>query len=162
MKFADLIAEFGARYEIGELVPDENGAVGFAVDGRQMILQELAEIRDVATVSIELCDAPEEGDADVNRLLMKANRALFLLDGMALVLHSETGRYCLLARLDVASLDFAGFDEKIGRFLERADQWGTLLEKLRFAAAADEDDDDADGKVEDLLGLDSPDGLLRV
>ena len=43
MEFSNLIAEFGARYGICELSPDANGAVGFAVDGRQMIIQELSD-----------------------------------------------------------------------------------------------------------------------
>ena len=159
MEFTSLIAEFGARYGIGELVPDENGAVGIAVDGRQMILQELSDAKDVVTVSIELCDAAEKGSETVNRLLMKANQALFLLDGMTLVIHSETERYCLLSRFDAAALDFAGFDEKIGRVLERADQWGQFLERFMSVAA---DAEAAGGKLEDLPGPTPPDGFLRV
>ena len=162
MEFASLIAEFGARYGIGELSPDENGAVGFAVDGRQMIIQELSESKDVVTVSIELCDAAEKGSAIVNRLIMKANQALFLLDGMTLVLHAETGRYCLLSRFDVASLDFAGFDEKIGRILERADQWGQFLQRFMPVAADAEIAAGADGKTGEVPELNPPDSFLRV
>lgn len=159
MEFASLVAEFGARYRIGELVPDANGAAGLTVDGRQMIFQEFPEAKDVATVSIELCDAAEKGSEVVNRLIMKANQALFMLDGMALVLHADTGRYCLLARFDVASLDFSGFDDKIGHILERADQWGQFLERFMPVAA---DAGDAGGKIADLPELTPPDGFMRV
>lgn len=162
MEYASLIAEFGARYGMGELAPDANGAVGFVVDGRQAILQELPEAKDVVSVTIELCDARGAGSAVVNQLLMKANRALFLLDGMTLAFHSETRRYCLLARFAVPSLDFAGFDEQIGRILERADQWGRFLERLLPVAARAERSAGADGRVEDLPDLNPPDGFLRV
>lgn len=161
MEFADLIAEFGARYEIGELVPDENGAVGLVVDGRQVVLQELSDLKGVATATVELGDAPEGDDAGVNRLVMKANRALFLLDGMALVLHSVTGRYCLLARFDLADIDFAGFDATVGRILERADQWGQILERIA-SVGAEAGEDEPDREAENRTELGDTGGVLRV
>ena len=135
MDYASLIKEFGSRYGMDDLVPDENGGVGFAVDGRTMTLQHQVETDDVSAM-IEIVDVPEAGAAAVNRLVMQANRALFLQDGMTLVLHTETGKYCLLVRFGIAALDFTGFDEKIGRFLERADQWGEFFAKF-FPLAAE-------------------------
>lgn len=43
MDYASLIKEFGSRYGMDDLVPDENGGVGFAVDGRTMgrVLREV-------------------------------------------------------------------------------------------------------------------------
>ena len=32
MDYANLVAEFGAHYGMGNLAPDENGAVGFEAD----------------------------------------------------------------------------------------------------------------------------------
>lgn len=165
MEFSSLIAEFGMRYGMGELAPDENGAVGFAVDGRQMILQELPDIKDVAIAQIELCDVAEKGASAVNQLIMKANQALFMLDGMTLVIHPKTGRYCLLARFDLSSLDFIGFDAMIARVLERADQWGQFLERFMPVAAHAEGASGAEGApgpAGGLSELNPPDGFFRV
>lgn len=153
MEFADLIAEFGERYGMDGLVPDENGAVGFAVDGRAMVLQRIdATGRVIAT--IELGEAADAGSAEVNRLLMRANQALFALDGMSLVLHAEKNSYCLLAVIDVAALDFVGFDARIAQVLERASQWGAFLAEFSPLVGSSE----ANGASASEL----PDGILPI
>ena len=129
MEYASLIAEFGANYGLGDLTPDENGAVGFEVDGRPVVIQQLAETQTVV-VTIDLYEAPESGAAAVNQLLLKANLALFVLDGMALVLHPENNRYRLVMRLDVATTDFIEFDDKMSKLLDRAEQWSAFLDKF--------------------------------
>ena len=159
MECASLVAEFGARYGMDDLSLDENGAVGFAVDGRTMILQQIAGT-DSMVATIELHDGVDAGAAAVNRLIMRANQTLFMLEGMALVIHSETGRYCLLSRFDVAAMDFVGFDGKIGQFLERADQWGEFLEKFIPVAAEAETSGAPAPEIPD--GLFTPVGMMRV
>ena len=134
MEYASLIAEFGAHYGMEGLAPDENGAVGFDVDGRAMVLQRIGET-DRVVATLELGEAPDAGSAIVNRLLMRANQALFVMDGMSLALHPEKNRYRLLAVTDIAALDFVGFDAWVAQVLDRADQWGELLEKFIPLAA---------------------------
>lgn len=163
MEFASLIAEFGAHYGMDCLAPDENGAVGFEADGRLLAFQLLDE-PDTVLASIELGSAPSAGAEKVNELLMRANQALFSLDGMALVIHPGNNRYRLLSRIDVAALDFAGFDEKIARILDRAEQWGAFLEGFAplVAEAAGTGEASADlPETADPAGL-SPVDLLRV
>lgn len=129
MEYASLIAEFGANYGLDDLTPDENGAVGFEADGRPVAIQKLAETQTVI-VTIDLCEAPESGAAAVDQLLLKANLALFVLDGMALVLHPESNRYRLVMRLDMATMDFIDFDDKLSKLLDRAEQWSAFLDKF--------------------------------
>lgn len=129
MEYTSLIAEFCERYGMDRVEPDADGAVGFDVDGRPLVLQWL-ESSDAVLATVELGETPDAGAAVVNRLLMQANQTLFALDGMALVLNPENGHYRLMARLDVEALDFIGFDAKIARLLDRADQWGAFLEKF--------------------------------
>ena len=137
MDYANLVAEFGAHYGMGNLAPDENGAVGFEVDGHAMTLQR-QDGTGAVVVTLDLVDAPDAGAASVNRLLMQANLALFALDGLALGLQPERNRYQLLGRLDVAAMDFTAFDAAIGRMLARAEQWRTFLDSfLAVAAEAD-------------------------
>lgn len=160
MEFASLIAEFGARYGMGELVPDGNGAVGFEVDGRSALFQLLPESETVvAMVSLAAC--ADAGAETVNQLLLKANQALYMQDGMVLVLHPALNRYCLLLRIDIASLDFVGFDKAVAQLLSRAEQWSSFFEKfLPLAAGAEEG-----GEEDDLSAppdLFSPDDMLRV
>lgn len=159
MEYASLIKEFGNRYGMDDLVPNENGGVGFAVDGRTMTLRHQVETDDVIAM-IEIVDVPEAGVAAVNRLLMQANQALFIQDGLMLILQAETGKYCLLARFGIAALDFIGFDEKLGRFLERADQWGEFFAKFfPLAAEAEARGDDPVEMPSDFL---SPLEMMRV
>ena len=132
MEFASLIAEFGARYGMADLTPDENGAVGFVVDGRTVAIRHWPEAECVVA-SIEIA-APGAGAEAVNRLLMRANQTLFVLDGMTIVFDSSSERYLLLSRFDATALDFIGFDAKIAQLLDRADQWSAFLEKFRALA----------------------------
>ncbi len=137
MEYASLIAEFGANYGLGDLTPDENGAVGFEADGRSVIIQQQSDTGN-AFAMVELVETPENGEDVVNRLLMQANQALFVQDGMALVLNHENNRYCLLMRFEPAMLDFLGFDARLSRLLDRAEQWRTFLENF-FAVASKAD-----------------------
>lgn len=150
MKFESLIAEFGARYGMEDLGPDENGAVGFEADGCPVTLQQLPETETVLA-AVEVCGAPEAGEAAVNRLVMTANQALYALDGMALVRSSESGGYRLLNRFDVAAMDFIGFDRQMGRFLDLAEKWRELIEKfVPIAAEAEAKGVDAAATMPDL------------
>ena len=131
MDYAGLIAEFGANYGMDGLAPDENGAVGFEVDGRPFAIQIMPESESVVA-TVEL-GAEIEATA-VNRLMMRTNQSLFMLEGMAIVLHPATSHYCLMIRFDITALDYAGFDAKIGHLLERAEQWAKFFENYRPVA----------------------------
>lgn len=159
MKFESLIAEFGARYGMDDLRPDENGGVGFEADGRPVTLQQLPETETVLA-AVEVCEALEAGEAAVNRLVMTANQALYALDGMALVRRSEGGGYRLLCRFDVAAMDFIGFDKQMGRFLDLAEKWRELIGKFApVAAEAEAKGVDAVAAAPDLPFADN---MMRV
>ena len=121
MKFKSLIAEFGVRYGIGELVPDADGVVGIGVDDRSVTFRRQGE-SDCVIALAELGDVPEAGADAVNRLLMQVNQALFIEDGLVITRPEKSGRYCLLDRMDVASMDFLGFDRRISRLLAQAEE----------------------------------------
>lgn len=147
MEYASLIAEFGARYGIGELKPDENGVVGISADGRSVTFMQQSG-GDLVIALAELCEAPEMGADRVNRLLMQANQPMFMEDGFVIVHHEGSGRYCLMARFDVASMDFLDFDRTVGRLLQRAEHWNTFLEKfIPIAAEAATADDSPEEPV---------------
>lgn len=160
MEFASLIAEFGAQYGMGYLAPDENGAVGFDVDGHSMILQQ-HDGTECVIATLDLIDAPDADATSVNRLLVQANLALFSLDGLALGLHPDKNRYQLLGRFDVAAMDFIGFDAAISRMLERAEQWRTFLDNFIAVSA------EADAAAPDGASAPPPEGdpfasMMRV
>ena len=158
MEFESLIAEFGARYGIDGLALTEDGAVGLAVNGQPMSLRLVPETSTVVA-TIEVGEMPDAGVSSVDRLIAKANRSLYLTDGMVLVFHSKAEHYCLLFRIDIAQLDFHGFDEKIARFLAVADQWREFLEKFipLAAEAATIDNSDVDSSEDDFSA-----DLIRV
>lgn len=133
MDYTSLIAEFGASYEIGDLTPDENGAVGFEADGRPVVIQKLPD-SEVAIITVDLGPATDASEAAVSRIVLQANQALLALDGMAFCRHSETNSYRLLCRLDLESLDFIAFDKKMATVLGRAEQWSTFLRKFKDGA----------------------------
>ena len=135
MSFSSLISEFGSHYGMDDLTVDADGTAGFVVDHRTMTLQLLPE-GDVVLAAIELGAADES--AVPNLLLMKANQSLFALDGMVIGIRAESGAYCLFDRIDVSNLDFRGFDARIARILERAEQWGAFLGAFVPSAAMSE------------------------
>lgn len=158
MEFSSLIAEFGVRYGIEGLTLDEHGFSGMVVDGRKMVLQQLADAGNCVIAMIELCDAPKDCPA-VNQLILKANLSLFMLDDMMLAIHPTSGCYQLTARIDVEQLDFLGFDARLGHILERADQWCSFLDKyIPMAAQAGS----ADGVMPDIPAMFEKDDFLRV
>lgn len=134
MTYANLIAEFGAACGMEGLAPDESGLVCLASDGRTLTLQQVPEVPG-AIATVELAEIPE-ASASVDRLLLRANQALFVFDGMTLCRQPETNRYALVARIDVESLDVTGFDRELSRILQRAEQWRDLLKA--FAPLAEE------------------------
>ena len=142
-KFSCLIGEFSAHYEMGDLTPDDDGVAGFVVDNREMTLQLLSE-GEVVLASIELGTSSEAAMA--NLLLLKANQSLFALDGMVIGIRAESGRYCLFDRIDISHLDFPGFDARIARILERAEQWGAFLGAFVPAAVAADSTGDAESE----------------
>lgn len=154
MEYVSLIAEFGARYGMEGLRPDEDGVAGFEVSGRRLFLQQMPGTSCVI-VTAELGEVPP-GAAAMDRLLLRANQALFVFDGMSICRRSEADQYILVARIDIERLDFQGFDEKMAQVLKRVEQWRELLE--RFAPLADEA-----AKIPDdlLFGTPSED-LLRI
>ena len=139
MDYTSLIAEFSASYDLGDLVPDENGATGFEADGRPVIIQKLPD-SEAVIITVDLGPATAASEAAVNRLLLQANQALQTLDGIAFCLYPEANSYCLLCRLDIAALDFIAFDEKMSVLLDRAEQWSTFLQKFIPLASAKDDD----------------------
>lgn len=153
MDYESLIAEFGANYGLGDLVPDENGAVGFEADGRTVVLQKLPDSENVI-VTVRLGEAVSGSEERVNRILLQANQSLMTLDGMALCLHPETGDYRLLSRLDVASLDFIAFDKAMAAILDCAGRWGAFLGN--FSALAAEAAAAAAGEDSDLPSVGGP------
>ena len=160
MEYESLIAEFGARYGMKDLAPDEDGAVGIEVDGRTLVLQRQAGT-DVVIVTLDLGQMPTGGEMIMKRLLL-LNLALFVQDGMMIGL-AENG-YRLFYRFDIAKFDFTDFDERIARLLDRADQWGGLLEQIGTLAAAPGASDAGAASAGSFSppGLEATLGLLRV
>ena len=157
MTYANLIAEFGAQCGMDGLKPDENGLVGLVADGRTVTLQQVPEVPCVIA-TVELAEVPESS-ATVDRLLLRANQALFVFDGMTLCRQPETSRYALVARIDVEPLDVAGFDQKLSQILQRAEQWRDLLEA--FSPLAEEADESVDPGTASPTGFPRAD-LMRI
>lgn len=142
MEYTTLIAEFGAQCGMDGLAPDENGLVSFEADGHTLTLQQTAEIPYVIA-TVELTEIPARSAA-VDRLLLRANKALFVFDGMTLCRQPDSNRYVLVARIDVEPLDITGFDEKLSQILQRAAQWHDLLESFKPLAEETDGDDGSD------------------
>lgn len=149
MEFKELIAAFGAHYGMDDLVVNDDNTTGFMVDNRAMTLQLLPE-SEIVLAAVELGEASDAATA--NLLLLKANRTLFALDGFALGIRDETEHYCLFDRIDIADLDFAGFDARLAQLLTRAGEWSSFLNMFVPAAiAADEREEAADVESDNLI-----------
>lgn len=157
MEFKNLIAKFASHYGMDDLVVSEDNATGFIVDNRAMTLQLLPESETVLA-TVELGEASDSTLA--NQLLLKANQTLFALDGLALGIRDESENYCLFDRIDIANLDFEGFDARIAKLLTRAGEWGAFLGV--FVPAAGAADMSSEGNIEQANESFSADHIIHV
>ena len=128
MDFNDLIADFGTRHKVENLVAVDNAA---ALDIDGIIVTIVANGEEV-TMSAEIGEPPAEGVAAFSNLLLEAN----LLSGVFFAKAPERGPYIAVQRLSLQLIDGASFDVTLEAFVNQAETWRRLLTDFRPLAEA--------------------------
>ncbi len=141
MEFKELIDSFAKRHGIADLAPEDDG-VSLDIDG---IVVAIVAVGGEIVLSAEIGEPPVEGRAEFADALLEAN-----MESAAFFAKSaQTGKYMLLRRLNLLTLDDAAFDNSIEALVNTAEVWRKMLDDFRPVAKAAAEGADAE---EPLLG----------
>ena len=148
MEFKELIDSFAKRHGIADLAPEDDG-VSLDIDG---IVVAIVAVGGEIVLSAEIGEPPVEGRAEFADALLEAN-----MESAAFFAKSaQTGKYMLLRRLILLTLDDAAFDNSIEALVNTAEVWRKMLDDFRPVAKAAAEGADAE---EPLLGAS---GFMQV
>jgi len=128
MEFNNLIADFGARHKVENLVAVDDAAA-LDIDG---IIVTMVASDDVLTISADIGEPPAEGAAAFADILLEAN----MQSGMLFAKAPGTGTYIAVRRLSLSQLDNDSFDSALESFVNQAETWQRLLADFRPVAKA--------------------------
>lgn len=128
MEFNKLIADFGTRHKVENLVAVDDAAA-LDIDG---IIVTMVARDDVLTISADIGDPPAEGAAVFADLLLEAN----MQSGVFFAKAPGTGTYIAVRRLSLALVDDDAFDAALEAFVNQAETWQRLLADFRPVAKA--------------------------
>ena len=139
MEFKELIDSFAKRHGIADLAPEDDG-VSLDIDG---IVVAVVAVGGEVVLSAEIGEPPVEGRAEFADALLEAN-----MESAAFFAKSaQTGKYMLLRRLNLLTLDDAAFDNSIEALVNTAEVWRKMLDDFRPVAKAAAEGADAEGPV---------------
>jgi len=126
MEFTELVSDFAKRHAVEGLVA-RDGEAGLDIDG---IPITLVEDDGYLIATAEIGDPPSEGRAAFAEILLEAN-----LESPAYFAKvRESGKYVLLHRLALASLDSDSFDTALESLVNSAENWRGILADFRPVA----------------------------
>ena len=128
MEFNDLIADFGTRHKVENLVAVDDAAA-LDIDG---IIVTLVAKGDVLTISADIGEPPAEGAAAFADLLLEAN----MQSGVFFAKTPGLGTYIAVRRLSLSTIDGDAFDSALEAFVNQAETWQRLLADFRPVAKA--------------------------
>ena len=130
MEFKELIDAFAKRHGIAGLVPEDDG-VSLDIDG---IIVAVVAVGGEVVLSAEIGEPPVEGRAEFADAMLEAS-----LESVAFFAKSaQSGRYMLVRRLSLLSLDDDAFDKAIESLVNTAEVWRKMLDDFRPAAESAE------------------------
>ena len=136
MEFKELIDSFAKRHGIADLAPEDDG-VSLDIDG---IVVAIVAVGGEIVLSAEIGEPPVEGRAEFADALLEAN-----MESAAFFAKSaQTGKYMLLRRLNLLTLDDAAFDNSIEALVNTAEVWRKMLDDFRPVAKAAAEGADAE------------------
>lgn len=126
MEFNQLIADFAARYNVDGLA-DEDGTATVSIDG---IVITLVAVGDSLIFHADIGEPPIDGQAEFSGLLLEAN----LESESFFAKNRENGRYVIVRRLALNSLNASTFDTALAALVNAAEVWRRLLMNFHPAA----------------------------
>lgn len=127
MDFSDLIADFGVRHNVENILVID-GAASLDIDG---IIVTIVSKEDVLTLSAEIGDPPAEGNAKFSNLLLEAN----MQSGSYFAKAPGLGPYFIVRRLAQPLIDGDSFDSALEAFVNSAETWRRILSDFRPISA---------------------------
>ena len=128
MEFNELIADFGTRHKVENLVAVDSAAA-LDIDG---IIVTIVAKEDVLILSAEIGEPPADGAAAFANLLLEAN----LQSGVFFAKAPDPGPYMVVRRTPLSLLDAETFDTALETFVNQAETWRRLLADFRPVAKA--------------------------
>ena len=145
MEFKELIDYFAKRHGIADLAPEDDG-VSLDIDG---IVVAVVAVGGEVVLSAEIGEPPVEGRAEFADALLEAS-----MESAAFFAKSaQTGKYMLLRRLNLLTLDDAAFDNSIEALVNTAEVWRKMLDDFRPVAKAAAEGADAEEPLLDASGF---------
>ena len=145
MEFKELIDSFAKRHGIADLAPEDDG-VSLDIDG---IVVAIVAVGGEIVLSAEIGEPPVEGRAEFADALLEAS-----MESAAFFAKSaQTGKYMLLRRLNLLTLDDAAFDNSIEALVNTAEVWRKMLDDFRPVAKAAAEGADAEEPLLDASGF---------
>lgn len=128
MEFNELVEEFSKRHGIEGLVPDEDG-ISVDIDGIVVLAVSLGG--DIM-IAAEIGEPPVEGRAEFADAMLES-----CMESVVFFAKSpQTGKYMLLRRIGLFSLDVVGFENAIEALVNTAEVWRRMLSDFRPVAKA--------------------------
>ena len=136
MEFSKLISDFAARHDVDGLFAEDNAAA-LDIDG---IVVAIVAVGDTVSISAAIGEPPVEGRADFADMILESN----LEQDYVFSKSRETGKYMIVRRLPLPSLDGEAFDAALETLVNQAETWTRLLDDFRpIAKKAAEENADA-------------------
>ena len=127
MDFTELVSDFAKRHNVEGLAAVD-GEAGLDIDG---IPITLIEDDTFLIATAEIGDPPPEGRAHFAEILLEAN----LESASYFAKSRESGKYVLVHRIALATMDSDSFDATLEALVNSAETWRNLLEDYRPVAA---------------------------
>ncbi len=126
MEFKHLIADFAVRHNVGGLAAEDD-TVAISIDD---IVVTLVAVGDSLIVHADLGETPHKGQAEFSALLLESN----LESESFFAKNRKNGRYVIVRRLALSTLDDAAFDNALAALVNAAEVWHRILSDFRPAA----------------------------
>lgn len=126
MTFPELIAGFGAKFNVDDLVPDADGNVTVLFDDFQVMFH-YAETRSLVLMVGELGELPPENGDFAQKQLLEANYLFLKTSGATLCLNPENARVTLCRTEPLEWLDVERFSKLVDGFVNDMSVWTGLI-----------------------------------
>lgn len=139
MEFEKLITDFATRHSVEGFVAEDNAAA-LDIDG---FVITIVAVGGTVMFSAAIGDPPTDGRADFADMLLEANLEL----DCTFAKSRESGKYVLVRRIALDTLDGTAFDNALEALVNQAETWSRLLEDFRPAAAKAAEEEASAGQL---------------
>ena len=160
MEYSELMKELGARLELEEFQPDEEGNYRMCIDDAVVTFVELPAGGLLNTVA-KIGELPEEGGDALCRVLLSAMAPAAAADAYSFYLATDGKSICLRRTDALPGITADGFLEVLERYADALAEWRKAIGDFRQALPTIGRELERQAQEDRELGMGS-DGFLRV